>query len=64
MTSNLDLRQTAVNLAVATIKDLYSKHEITDPEQAKRLVRERLSDEELHRYTQARDLLDGMGAIG
>lgn len=64
MTKSIDLRQTAIALAVATITQLLDQHKITDPEQAKRQVRERLNDEELQRYTQARDLLDGMGALG
>lgn len=64
MSSSTDLRLLALNLAMGVITDLYSKHEITDPEQAKRQVRERLSADELKRYTQARDLLDGMGALG
>lgn len=59
-----DLHQAVVDLALATVRDLYAAHEITDPSQAKRLVRERFTQAEMNRYRLARTVLDGMGAIG
>lgn len=62
--ADIDLRQSAIDLAMATVKDLYARHEITDPNQAKRLAREKFTNEELERYKLARDLLMSLGAIG
>lgn len=59
-----DLDQAIVDLASATVRDLFAQHGITDPNQAKRLARERFTEAELHRYRLARQVLDGTGAIG
>lgn len=55
---------TASPIGMATVLRLYAKHDITDPSQAKRLARERFTQDELDEYQHALALLDGSGAIG
>lgn len=53
-----------VDEARKVVSSLLAKHGITDPAHAKRLVRERFSDDELHQWKRALRALDGNGAIG
>lgn len=55
---------TTAQEAADLIIRLFIKYKIDDPRQAKRLVRERFTQEDLDAYRAARDLLDGTGAIG
>ncbi|MGC5584137.1 hypothetical protein [Ornithinimicrobium sp. W1665] len=50
--------------AARTIRDLFARHGISDRDQAKRLVRERFTQDELDAYKEALEVLDGMGVIG
>lgn len=61
--SDIDLRQTVINLAFGTVKDLMARYQITDPNQAKRIARETFTQDDYNRYQQACAVLDGMGAI-
>lgn len=53
-----------ITTAMSIVQELFAKHGITDPSQAKRLIRERFTQTELERYKAARRVLDGLGAIG
>lgn len=53
-----------VAAAYAVVKELFAKHGISDPSQAKREIAERFSQDELERYEAARDYLDEQGAMG
>lgn len=53
-----------IDQAARTIRDLFEKHDITTPSQAKRHIRERFTQAELDAYTDARNLLDGQAVNG
>lgn len=57
-------QQSVVALATSTITRLFAKYGITDPAQAKRLIREKATQEDLEDYQQAIKILDGSGALG
>jgi hypothetical protein len=50
--------------AFVTVQVLFAKYGITDPAQAKRLVRELFTQEDLDAYKAAMEVLDGSGVIG
>ena len=50
--------------ALAVCQTLLRRHGITDITQARRLIQERFTDDELAQWKRARDVLDGNGVIG
>lgn len=54
----------AVAEAADVIKEIFARHRITDPNQARRILRENATQDELDRYRAAIEVLDGMGVLG
>lgn len=53
-----------VKAAAITVRTLLRRHGITAQDQARRLIRERFSDDELAQWRKAREILDASGVIG
>lgn len=60
----MSARDTYIQDALKTVRTLYTKHGITDPNQAIRIIRERATAKELDAYYKAIRVIDGNGGIG
>lgn len=57
-------RDELIGEAAKTVQGLFTKHGITDPNQAQRLIRERATAAELDSYYTAIGILDQNGGLG
>lgn len=59
-----EARQERIDNAMATVRDLFARHGITDRNMAKVRITDRFTPDELDTYLRALSVLMGEGALG